>query len=122
MAYTISLAVEVIGREEMLVVLDKISEALEEHRRSTRKFKVKSEVKGIRGKSGMHEEVTFEPGEVIDLTAFGLPTLLLLEQLLEETETARKSTPVHAATLRLARDAEVSITAGGQSVTIPPRR
>lgn len=122
MAYTISLAVEVIGREEMLVVLDKISEALAEHRRSTRKFKVKSEVKGMRGKSGMHEEVTFEPGEAIDLAAFGLPTMLPLERLLEETESLRKSTSVHAAALRLQGNAEVSITAGGQTVTIPPRR
>lgn len=123
MAIKVAFSVEVLTRDQLEMVLSILEESLADFQRGERAFAITHEVKGLRGKTVIKENVAYEPGEPIDLADFGIPALTPLEQLLEESEGRRQSTGARAAVARLRPrpgEGPVEIRAGGRSVRLEP--
>lgn len=72
MCHKIGLTIEVFTPEERNAIMDKLTELLNTHSTTTRKFTVAYEEATVRGKKTVKETLEFTPGESIDISEFGM--------------------------------------------------
>jgi hypothetical protein len=82
MAYKITFTIETPSPKERDAILDRISELCDDYEYTLRKVTLSDEAKTLHGKQAIKADVTFEPGETMELDDLGIVKLTPMDRAL----------------------------------------